>query len=223
MTLVPAKDYSSIESMLEIDLIALRTGATRRKQIVEVDISALASYGRCVHAGELVYPSRLMALNRDGPVPAADDAAAFDAIGLAGQAQGALIQADAEAVCKAVGMSIGNVVRAQYVLTRRPDFSGIATASSDRYGKQPHAIATVQVPGPLPSAGGHRRRRLLDICGIILPDHRSGTHNNERLHGNKFTIQPFDLRATLHARRAGAARPRRAGPHREPGPPPMTI
>ena len=62
VTLVPAKDYSSIESMLEINLIALRTGATRRKQVVDVDIPALASYGPCVRAGELVFPSGLMAL-----------------------------------------------------------------------------------------------------------------------------------------------------------------
>ena len=153
VTLVPAKDYSSIESMLEINLIALRTGATRRKQVVDVDIPALASYGPCVRAGELVFPSGLMALSRDGRVPAADDAAAFDAIGLTGQAQGALIHAYAEAVCKAVGVSIGNVVRAQYFLTDIRDFAGIATAWSDRYGKQPHPFATVQVPGPLPSAG----------------------------------------------------------------------
>ena len=70
VTLVPAKDYSSIESMLEINLIALRNGAARRKQVVEVDIPALASYGPCVRAGELVFPSGLMALSRDGRVPA---------------------------------------------------------------------------------------------------------------------------------------------------------
>jgi enamine deaminase RidA (YjgF/YER057c/UK114 family) len=139
--------------MLEINLIALKTGATRRKQVVDVDIPALASYGPCVRAGELVFPSGLMALSRDGRVPAADDAAAFDAIGLTGQAQGALIHAYAEAVCKAVGVSIGNVVRAQYFLTDIRDFAGIATAWSDRFGKQPHPFATVQVPGPLPSNG----------------------------------------------------------------------
>ena len=153
VTLVPAKDYSSIESMLEINLIALKNGAARRKQVVDVDIPALASYGPCVRAGELVFPSGLMALSRDGRVPAADDDDAFDAIGLAGQAQGALIHSYAEAVCKAVGVPIGNVVRAQYFLTDIRDFAGVAAAWSDRYGKQPHPFATVQVPGPLPSSG----------------------------------------------------------------------
>jgi hypothetical protein len=49
-------------------------------------------------------------------------------------------------------VSIGKPSRAQYFLTDIR-FSGIATAWSDRYGKQPHPFATVEVPGPLPSAG----------------------------------------------------------------------
>ena len=150
LTLVPAKDYSSTESMLEINLIALKNGAARKKQVVAIDVPALASYGPCVRAGELVFPSGVMAVDRDGRVPAAADAAAFDAVGLAGLAQGALIHAYAEAACKAVGVSIGNVVRAQYFLTDIRDFAGVAAAWSDRYGRQPHPFAAVQVPGPLP-------------------------------------------------------------------------
>ncbi|OLE88231.1 MAG: hypothetical protein AUG08_09410 [Acidobacteria bacterium 13_1_20CM_2_55_15] len=57
------------------------------------------------------------------------------------------------AVCKAVGAAIGNVVRAQYFMTDIRDFSGVATAWSDRYGKQPQPFAAVQVPGPLPPTG----------------------------------------------------------------------
>ena len=120
---------------------------------MEVDIPALATYGPCLRAGELVFPSGLMAVGRDGRVPAADDAAAFDAIDLAGQAQGALIHSYAEAVCKAVGVAMANVVRAQYFLTDIRDFTGVASAWSDRYGRQPHPFATVQVPGPLPPSG----------------------------------------------------------------------
>jgi enamine deaminase RidA (YjgF/YER057c/UK114 family) len=153
LTLVPAKDYSSTESMLEINLIALKNGAARTKQVVAVDIPALASYGPCLRAGELVFPSGVMAVNRDGRVAAADAAADFDALGLAGESQGELIHAYAEAVCKAVGVSMGNVVRAQYFLTDLRDFGGIAAAWVDRYGRQPHPFAALQVPGPLPPTG----------------------------------------------------------------------
>jgi len=152
LTLVPAKDYSSTESMLEINLIALKTGATRRKEVIEVDIPALATYGPCLRAGELVFPSGLMAVTRDGRVPAAGNAAAFDALALAGQAQGALLHAYAQATCEAVGVAMSNVVRAQYFLTDIRDFAGVAAAWSDRYGRAPHPFAAVQVPGPLPTS-----------------------------------------------------------------------
>jgi enamine deaminase RidA (YjgF/YER057c/UK114 family) len=153
LTLVPAKDYSSTESMLEINLIALRNDAARTKHVVAVDLPPLASYGPCVRAGELVFPSGMMAVNRDGLVPAAGSAAAFDGLGLAGESQGGLIHGYAEAVCKAVGVSMGNVVRAQYFHTDLRDFAGIAATWRDRHGRQPHPFAAVQVPGPLPPSG----------------------------------------------------------------------
>src|SRR5205823_5065054 len=77
LTLTTAKDYSITESMLEINLIALRNSARRRKQIVNVDIPSGAAYGPCIRAGELVFPSGFMPIGRDGRVPAADDAQAF--------------------------------------------------------------------------------------------------------------------------------------------------
>jgi enamine deaminase RidA (YjgF/YER057c/UK114 family) len=153
VTLVPAKDYASAEGMIEINLIALKNGAARRKQVVQVDIPDVATYGPCVRAGELVFASGLMAVGRDGRVPAVDNAAAFDSLSLGGQAQGAMLLAYAEAVCKAVSVPIHNIVRAQYFFTDVRDFAGIAAAWSDRFGKQPHPFAAVQVPGPLPPSG----------------------------------------------------------------------
>ncbi|MBX9772910.1 MAG: hypothetical protein K2Y71_00750 [Xanthobacteraceae bacterium] len=152
VTLTTAKDYSTTESMLEINLIALKNGAKRKKQVVTVDIPSAATYGPCIRAGELVFPSGLMAVGRDGRVPAAADAHAFDSISLAGQAQGAMVLSYAEAVCKAVGVSLDNVVRAQYFLNDIRDFAGVAAAWSDRSGK-PHPFSAVQVPGPLPATG----------------------------------------------------------------------
>lgn len=153
ITLIPARDYSSSESMLEINLIALRNNATRRKQVVETGIPPAATYGPCVRAGELVFPSGLMAVGRDGAVPSVEHAAALDGLSLRGQAQGAMVLSYAEAICKAVGVSMRNVVRAQYFLTDMRDFAGLSAAWSDRYGRQPHPFAAVQVPGPLPPSG----------------------------------------------------------------------
>jgi enamine deaminase RidA (YjgF/YER057c/UK114 family) len=153
VTLVPAKDYANSDSMLEINLIALKNGARRRREVVETGIPAAATFGPCVRAGELVFWSGLMAIDRDGRVPGAEHARTFDGLSLAGDLQGALLLSYMEAVCKAVGVPPSNVVRAQYFLTDVRDFSGISAAWSDRYGKRPHPFACVQVPAPFPAAG----------------------------------------------------------------------
>ena len=153
LTVVPAKDYASSEGMIEINLIALKNGATRRKQVVSVDMPELATFGPCVRAGELVFPSGMMAVGRDGAVPAARQASAFDGLSLAGQAQGTMLLSYAEAVCRAVNVPIRNVVRAQYFLHDMRDFAGVAAAWSDRHGKTPHPFACVQVPSPLFATG----------------------------------------------------------------------
>jgi enamine deaminase RidA (YjgF/YER057c/UK114 family) len=153
ITPVPAKDYATTEGMIEINLIALKNGARRRKEVVATGIPSPATYGPCVRAGELVFPSGLIAVDADGRVPGGAEAGAFDALCLAGDLQGGLLMSYMEAVCKAVGVSAANTVRAQYFLSDIRDFAGIAMAWQDRYGTQPHPFACVQVPGPLPATG----------------------------------------------------------------------
>jgi enamine deaminase RidA (YjgF/YER057c/UK114 family) len=86
VTLVPAKDYANSDALLEVNLIALKNGATRRKEVVETGIPSIATFGPCVRAGELVFPSGLIAVGRDGLVPGAKDFGAFDAVNLLGSA-----------------------------------------------------------------------------------------------------------------------------------------
>jgi enamine deaminase RidA (YjgF/YER057c/UK114 family) len=146
VTPVPAKDYANTEGMIEINLIALKNGARRRKEVVATGIPAAATFGPCVRAGELVFPSGLIAVGADGRVPGGEQASAFEALSLAGELQGALLMSYMDAVCRAVGVSAANVVRAQYFLADIRDFAGIAGAWQDRYGAQPHPFACVQVP-----------------------------------------------------------------------------
>jgi enamine deaminase RidA (YjgF/YER057c/UK114 family) len=151
VTPVPAKDYAQTEGMIEINLIALKNGAARRKQVVETGIPAAATYGPCIRAGELIFPSGLIPIGADGRVPGTSDARAFDAIGLAGELQGTLLMTYMDAVCKAAGGTAANVVRAQYFLADIRDFAGVAAAWQNRYGRLPHPFACVQAPGPLPA------------------------------------------------------------------------
>jgi enamine deaminase RidA (YjgF/YER057c/UK114 family) len=153
VTPVPAKDYANTEGMIEINLIALKNDAGRRKEVVATGVPSAATFGPCVRAGELVFPSGLIAVGADGRVPGDQQTTAFDGLNLAGELQGALLMSYMDAVCKAVGVSTANVVRAQYFLTDIRDFAGIARAWQDRYGRQPHPFSCVQTPGPMPIAG----------------------------------------------------------------------
>jgi enamine deaminase RidA (YjgF/YER057c/UK114 family) len=153
ITPVPAKDYANTEGMIEINLIALKSGARRRKEVIATGIPAAATFGPCVRAGELVFPSGLIAVGADSRVPGSGQAGAFDALSLAGELQGALLMSYMDAVCQAVGVSAANVARAQYFLSDIRDFAGIAMAWRDRYGPRPHPFACVQVPGPMPASG----------------------------------------------------------------------
>jgi enamine deaminase RidA (YjgF/YER057c/UK114 family) len=152
MTLVPATDYSSTEGLLEINLIALKNGAIRKKQVVPIDVPPGAAYGPCVRAGELVFPSAFMAVGRDGRVAMAEQGPAFDAVSLAGQVQADVVHGYAAVVCGAVGVGPANVVRAQYFMTDIRDFAGVAAAWAARY-PHPQPFAAVQIPGPLPPNG----------------------------------------------------------------------
>jgi enamine deaminase RidA (YjgF/YER057c/UK114 family) len=165
ITPVPAKDYASSEGMIEINLIALKNGSSRRKEVVTVDLPPLATWGPCVRAGELVFTSGLIAVGPNGAVPETENGAAFDALSLAGQTQGSTVLSYAESCCRAVGVSMSNVVRAQYFMTDIRDFAGVSAAWTDRFADKPHPIAAVQVPGPLPATGA----RLISDFWIYAP------------------------------------------------------
>jgi enamine deaminase RidA (YjgF/YER057c/UK114 family) len=94
-----------------------------------------------------------------------ENGTAFDALSLAGQTQGSLILSYVENICKAVGVSIGNVLRAQYFMTDIRDFAGVSAAWIDRFADQPHPLAAVQVPGPLPATGA----RLIGDFWVYAP------------------------------------------------------
>jgi enamine deaminase RidA (YjgF/YER057c/UK114 family) len=150
---VPTKDYGSVGGIIEINLLGLKADAKRRKQVVDVALPDMATYGPCVRVGEFLFPSGLMALGMDGRVAGAAVSAPLDGLAHAGYVQAAAIYAYVEKLCAAAGTSPANIVRAQYFVDDIKQFSGVAAAWSGRYGAQPHPFVCVQVPAPLPAVG----------------------------------------------------------------------
>jgi enamine deaminase RidA (YjgF/YER057c/UK114 family) len=151
VTVVPTKSFATVGGIIEINLIALTDTATRQKQVIEGDVPAMATYGPCIKVGEFLLPSGLIAIGRDGQVVGTKVSPSFAGLAHAGYSQAAAIYDYAEALCRAAGTEIGNVLRAQYFVSDVTAFPGISMAWSERFAHQPHPFVCVQTPPQMPA------------------------------------------------------------------------
>src|SRR5687767_282326 len=142
LTAVPTKGFGFVDGIVEINLLALRDGAKRRKEVLKLDLPAMSMYGAVVRAGELVFASGLM------PIAGFQ---AFDGLAHPAQAQALAALSSAENICRAAGTTSANIVRAQWFMADATQFPGVQLAWMSRQGKQPHPFVCVQVPSPLPA------------------------------------------------------------------------
>jgi enamine deaminase RidA (YjgF/YER057c/UK114 family) len=153
ITVVPTKSFATVGGIIEINLIALMNGATRRKEVIEADIPSMAAFGSCLKVGEFLLPSGLMAIGRDGQIAGSAVSPDFPGLAHAGYSQAEAVYGYAEALCRAAGTAMDRLLRAQYFVTDVAAFVGIAMAWSSRYGGQPHPFVTVQTPPLMPAPG----------------------------------------------------------------------
>jgi len=153
ITVVPTKSFATVGGIIEINLIALTNGATRRKEVIEADIPSMAAFGSCLKVGEFLLPSGLMAIGRDGQIAGSAVSPDFPGLAHAGYSQAEAVYGYAEALCRAAGTAMDRLLRAQYFVTDVAAFVGIAMAWSSRYGGQPHPFVTVQTPPLMPAPG----------------------------------------------------------------------
>jgi enamine deaminase RidA (YjgF/YER057c/UK114 family) len=153
ITVVPTKSFATVGGIIEINLIALTNGATRRKEVIDANIPGMAAFGPSLKVGEFLLPSGLMAIGPDGHVAGSAVSPAFPGLAHAGYSQAEAIYGYAEALCRAAGTTMGRLLRAQYFVADIAAFPGIAMAWSSRYGGQPHPFVCVQTPQPMPAPG----------------------------------------------------------------------
>lgn len=153
LTVVPTKSFATVGGIIEINLIALTDTASRRKQVIEADLPGMAAYGPCIKAGEFLLPSGLMPIGRDGYVVSKSVSPGFAGLSHAGFAQASAVYDYAEALCRAAGTTMANILRAQYFAADIDAFPGIAMAWSARYGARPHPFVCVPTPPAMPAPG----------------------------------------------------------------------
>lgn len=152
LTVTPAKAFSAAEIMLSINCILLKDGAQRRKEIVRAEIPEMASYSPAVRAGEFVFSPGLLPITREGTVAGLLQGDHFQGLCLRSQLQANTIYDHAEAIAKAAGTDMRNVVRIDYWVSDIREFPGVALAWAGRYGNAPHPFACVVTP-KLPAPG----------------------------------------------------------------------
>src|SRR5437763_5534949 len=125
ITAVPTKGFGFVDGVVEINLLALRDGAKRRKETLKVDLPPMVSYGAHVRAGELVFASGLM------PVGGEER---FDGLAHPAQTQALGALACAERIAKTAGRSAANIVRAQWFRADATEFAGAPLAWTRPFG-----------------------------------------------------------------------------------------
>jgi enamine deaminase RidA (YjgF/YER057c/UK114 family) len=151
LTVTPAKAFSAVEIVVSINYLLLKDGARRRKEIVRADIPEMASYSPAVRAGELVFSPGLLPMTREGTVAGLSQGDHFQGLCLKTQLQANTLYEHAEAIAKAAGTTMRNLVRVNYWVSDIREFPGIALAWAGRYGNAPHPFAcavTSRPPAP---------------------------------------------------------------------------
>ena len=144
ITAVPTKGFGFVDGAVEINLLALRDGAKRRKEVLKVDLPPMTSYGAHVRAGELVFASGLMPRGGDDR---------YDGLAHPAQVQALAALEGAQRIAKAAGTTAANIVRAQWFMADVAHFAGVQLAWARQFGTAPHPFVCVQPPGPLPAPG----------------------------------------------------------------------
>jgi enamine deaminase RidA (YjgF/YER057c/UK114 family) len=108
---------------LEINAIALRDAGQTKPQVIDAGVMpAFEGHAQAVRAGDLLFISGLLAIDRDGLIEAARPDPAQPYFGSSVQAQMDAMLRNAENLCRAAGTSLSNVVRIQQYHTDLGEF-----------------------------------------------------------------------------------------------------
>ena len=138
----------AIESgRVEINTIALRSAGRTRAQIVDAGVMpAWAGYCQAVRAGDLLFLSGLLAIDRGGLIEAARLDPAKPFFGSSIQAQMDYLLRNADKICRAAGTSLANVVRIQQFHTDLRDFHPACQVWQQHLPGRPLPLSAVEVP-----------------------------------------------------------------------------
>jgi enamine deaminase RidA (YjgF/YER057c/UK114 family) len=156
LSIIPCIDHglAPYDGKIEINVIAAKPGSAASKHHIDGGVAtAFLNQPQAVKAGDLLFTSGLMAIDRGGLVAGADTDPRQPYFSSAVELQAECIIDNIARLCEAGGTSLDNVVRVLMFFTDISDFYPVYRVWERTLGGQPLPFSAVEVPGPLPVPG----------------------------------------------------------------------
>jgi len=142
------------DGKIEINVLAIKPGGTTKKRPIEAGaVTAFCNQPPAMRAGDLLFTSARMAIDKNGLVPAAAEDPRQPCFSSAPEAQAEVIIDDFARLSEAAGTSLENVVRVLQFHTDIREFYAVYKVWERRLGGRPVPFSAVEVPSPLPVPG----------------------------------------------------------------------
>jgi enamine deaminase RidA (YjgF/YER057c/UK114 family) len=152
LTVVATKGLALLESKIEINIFGVRDGAKIRKEIIEHKPSQAMRLGpAAVRAGEFLCLSALYAADENGALPGAPSGLRY--LGAPVQHQMRAVLDAADAIARAAGSSLANVVRAHHFVGDLNLAYPALQVWNERLAGAPIPFGVVRMPAPMPIPG----------------------------------------------------------------------
>jgi enamine deaminase RidA (YjgF/YER057c/UK114 family) len=139
---------------IEINVLAAKPGSAAQKRPIDAGVAtAFQDQPQAVKAGDLLFISGLMALDRDGLVPQAGVDPRQPWFSSPPEAQAQFIIDNIARLCEAAGTSLANVVRVQQFHTDIREFYPVYKVWERQLSGRALPFSAVEVPSPLPVPG----------------------------------------------------------------------
>jgi enamine deaminase RidA (YjgF/YER057c/UK114 family) len=155
-TLVPSpkEALSNRYARIEINVLALADNGATKRSVIDTDVyTGYEANSAAIRAGDLLFASGLMAIDRAGLVPSAEVDPRQANLQSSIRAQADCILENARKICEAAGTSLANVVRAQHFLADIGDFYDVYQVWQKHLPGAPIPFSAIEIASPLPVPG----------------------------------------------------------------------
>jgi enamine deaminase RidA (YjgF/YER057c/UK114 family) len=156
LSIIPCIEHglAPYDGGIEINVLAAKPGSAAGKRPIDAGVAtAFRNQPQAVKAGDLLFISALMAIDRHGLVASAAVDPRQPYFGSSPEAQAELIIGNIAKLCAAAGTSLANVVRVLQFHTDIAEFYPVYQVWERCLGGRPLPFSAIEVPGPLPVPG----------------------------------------------------------------------